>query len=670
MTAISATITRPLARRWRHVIAVGAAGAAVALYLALVGIVPTFEARAMISGVLALGETFVLGTMLVSGYLGARYFDGQPAWSVLAGAVAGLITGAGLTLLMLIGPAIDLRSIFLNASDSLYAVLTLGRGLEFLWIPMVGGVVVGALGGGLRILPRPIQKSLAAGLLSLVALGLFSNLLRTPLLASPFAAIGRLLFASEGVTLFGAAVTLSGALGAGIGGAIGARFGSRRWGMLTGVALGMIGSLVIGLLAADLAPSALARPEFAALGGVLGGVIGIGLGGVLGGAITRRVSSLRLDRQFDALPSPARSAIRASPLIPLLFLVLVLPFAFGQNFAQVIVLVAIYILMGLGLNITLGLAGLLDLGFVAFFAVGAYTVSLLTSTSPFGIADFSWWLAVPFAVGVAFLFGALLGLPILGIRGDYLAIATLGFGEIIRILSVSDLLRPWLGGPQGITNVPKPFDVPPGDPLSGPSQIYYIALICAGVIAFIAFRLRDSRIGRAWVAIREDEDVAEALGINLIQTKLLAYALGAAFAGLGGAVFAALIGATFPTSINLLVSINVAALIIVGGMGSVPGVVVGAIVLIGLPELFREFQEYRYLFYGAALMGLMRFRPEGLLPSRSVQRELHVEENVEPAGAPVGSWVAQLEGERDGEIEPDSPYSEPPDTESAEKETR
>lgn len=670
MTAISATITRPLARRWRHVIAVGAAGAAVALYLALVGIVPTFEARAMISGVLALGETFVLGTMMVSGYLGARYFDGQPAWSVLAGAVAGLITGAGLTLLMLIGPAIDLRSIFLNASDSLYGVLTLGRGLDFLWIPMAGGAVVGALGGGLRVLPRPIQKSLAAGLLSLVALGLFSNLLRTPLLASPFASIGRLLFASEGVTLFGAAVTLSGALGAGIGGAIGARFGSRRWGMLTGVALGMIGSLVIGLLAADLAPSALARPEFAALGGVLGGVIGFGLGGVLGGAITRRVSSLRLDRQFDALPSPARSAIRASPLIPLLFLVLVLPFAFGQNFAQVIVLVAIYILMGLGLNITLGLAGLLDLGFVAFFAVGAYTVGLLTSTSPFGIADFSWWLAVPFAVGVAFLFGALLGLPILGIRGDYLAIATLGFGEIIRILSVSDLLRPWLGGPQGITNVPKPFDVPPGDPLSGPSQIYYIALICAGVIAFIAFRLRDSRIGRAWVAIREDEDVAEALGINLIQTKLLAYALGAAFAGLGGAVFAALIGATFPTSINLLVSINVAALIIVGGMGSVPGVVVGAVVLIGLPELFREFQEYRYLFYGAALMVLMRFRPEGLLPSRSVQRELHVEENVEPAGAPVGSSVAQIEAERDEEIEPDSPYSEPPDTESPEKETR
>ena len=264
---------------------------------------------------------------------------------------------------------------------------------------------------------------------------------------------------------------------------------------------------------------------------------------------------------------------------------------------------------------------------------------------------------MPIAVGVAFLFGAFLGLPILGVRGDYLAIATLGFGEIIRILAVSDLLRPWLGGPQGITNVPEPIPVPPGHPLSGPTQIYYIVLIFAALVAFIAYRLRDSRIGRAWVAIREDEDVAEAIGIHLVQTKLLAYALGAAFAGLSGAIFASLVGAVFPTSINLLVSINVVALIIVGGMGSIPGVVVGAIVLIGLPELFREFNEYRYLFYGAALMVLMRFRPEGLLPSRSVKRELHVEENVEPAGVVAGSSVAQLEAEIDDDLE-QGPYRE------------
>ena len=230
---------------------------------------------------------------------------------------------------------------------------------------------------------------------------------------------------------------------------------------------------------------------------------------------------------------------------------------------------------------------------------------------------------VPVAVALSMLFGAFLGLPILGIRGDYLAIATLGFGEIIRILAGSDLMKPLLGGPRGITGIPKPIEVGPESFLSGPVQIYYIALVCAVVVAFIAVRLRDSRLGRAWVAIREDEDVAEALGVNLVQTKLLAYMLGAAFAGLGGAIFATLLGAIISSSINLFVSINVAAIIIVGGMGSIPGVVLGSIFLIGIPELFREFSEYRFLFYGVALIAMMIYRPEGLLPSRILKREFH-----------------------------------------------
>jgi branched-chain amino acid transport system permease protein len=161
-------------------------------------------------------------------------------------------------------------------------------------------------------------------------------------------------------------------------------------------------------------------------------------------------------------------------------------------------------------------------------------------------------------------------------------------------------------------------------------------------VAFIAVRLRDSRLGRAWVAIREDEDVAEALGINLIQTKLLAYMLGAAFAGLGGAIFAGLISSIFASSMQLYVSINVASLIIVGGMGSIPGVVVGAIFLIGLPELFREFSEYRFLFYGMALIAMMLYRPEGLLPSKVVKRELHVEKTdvASAVAVPVGETPA------------------------------
>ncbi len=296
--------------------------------------------------------------------------------------------------------------------------------------------------------------------------------------------------------------------------------------------------------------------------------------------------------------------------------------------------------MGLGLNITLGMAGLLDLGFVAFFAVGAYTTALLTSSGELGIAQWPFFVAIPFSMLVAMGFGILLGLPILGIRGDYLAIATLGFGEIISILARSDLLIDFIGGPRGILNVPKPLasigiDIPPDHFLAGPNQIYYISLICIGVISFIAVRLGSSRLGRAWVAIREDEDVAEALGINLVQTKSLAYMLGAAFAGLGGAVFAALYGSIISSSINLNVSILVVTIIVIGGRGSIPGVVLGALVIIGLPELFREFAEYRFLLYGVALILVMLWRPEGLMPAKvGRQKSDEAEADDAPSGPP------------------------------------
>lgn len=642
---MAAAVAMPRSANWRGVLEAGFLAAIVALYVCLVGIVPSFETRPLIAAALSLGQAMMLGPLVLGGYLGGRR-AGRPALRAVAGgALAGLMGGSALSLLLIVGPAVNLRSIFLQASPDLYSVLTLGQGPDSFWIPAVLGLVVGVLAGAVTVLPRSVQRSIGAGLLSLVVLGLFAQLLRIPLLASPFAWLGRMLFAAEGLTLFGAAVTLSGALGAGIGGRLGLRLDARRGGSVGGVTGGIMGSLAIGILANDFASDiGVKATDAAAIGGLIGGVLGMVVGGLAGAYAARQVRQANLDERYERLDQRQRRAL-ASPLILVLFLlVLALPLGLGPFFAQVVALVALYILMGLGLNITLGLAGLLDLGFVAFFAVGAYTIGLLTSTGPLGIAELPFWAAVPFAVGIAFIFGAFLGLPILGIRGDYLAIATLGFGEIIRILAVSDILRPNLGGPQGITNLPRPIPVAATDPLAGPNQIYYIALACAAVVGFVAYRLRDSRIGRAWVAIREDEDVAEALGINLVQTKLLAYALGAAFAGLGGAVFAGLVGAVFPTSINLFVSINVAALIIVGGMGSIPGVIVGAIFLIGLPELFREFSEYRFLFYGAALILTMRFRPEGLLPSRTISRELHVEEeNVEPDDAVAGASVAAQE---------------------------
>jgi branched-chain amino acid transport system permease protein len=543
----------------REVVRIGTLGAAVGLYLCLVGIVPIFNERPLIAGVLSLGQGAVLFTLFGAGYA-ATLRVGQAGYgpAVAAGAGAGIVSGASLALLVLAGAVLDLRAVFLHASDATYDLLTLGLGTAGFLVPLVVGGVAGAVAGILVHTPSGIRRPLSWALLMLVVLGLFAGVLRTPMLNNFLADAARFMFAPEGLTRIGAVLVF-----------------------------------------------------------------------VLAMAIVVGVRRFAVRERVAALPAARRQQLRIPLLVLAIAIVLAFPIGFGSFFAQVIAIVAIYLLMGFGLNITLGLAGLLDLGFVAFFAVGAYTVGLLTSTGEFGLAGWAWWAAIPLAVVFAMAFGAFLGLPILGIRGDYLAIATLGFGEIIRILSSSDLLKPWLGGPQGILNIPKPIDVPPDHFLAGPHQIYYIALAGAAIIAFVAVRLRASRLGRSWMAIREDEDVAEALGMNLVQTKLLAYMLGAAFAGLGGGVFAGLVGAMFGSSITLFVSINVVALLIVGGMGSNPGVVVGAIFLIGLPELFREFSEYRFLLYGVALIAMMIYRPEGLLPSRTTRRELHRPEELE-----------------------------------------
>lgn len=323
------------------------------------------------------------------------------------------------------------------------------------------------------------------------------------------------------------------------------------------------------------------------------------------------------------LPPPRRRALRVVGVVLAVVAVLLLPLVAGPFLSQVLVIVGLYTLMGLGLNLEVGFAGLLDLGFVAFFAIGAYTVGLLTTTGPLAIAHLSFWAAVPIAVVVTLVAGVIFGLPILGIRGDYLAIATLGFGEITRLVVLSDFLRPWLGGSQGVLGIPKP--TLGGFEFAGPEQIFYLTLASSALVAFVGARLLDSRLGRAWMALREDEDVAEAMGINLVNVKLLAYGIGAAFAGVSGAIFGVMVSSVFPHSFSILISINVLALIIVGGMGSQPGVVVGALVLVGLPELLREFSDFRFLVYGAVLVLMMQFRPEGLWPAAAIRRELHEE---------------------------------------------
>lgn len=322
----------------------------------------------------------------------------------------------------------------------------------------------------------------------------------------------------------------------------------------------------------------------------------------------------------------------------IVLVLLLLPLIVGTYLSEVINNVGLYILMGLGLNIVVGFAGLLDLGYVAFFAIGAYTMAILTSNSSLGVANMSFWAALPFCVAAAVLAGITLGIPVLRMRGDYLAIVTLGFGEIIRILALSDLLKPFIGGAQGILQIPKPQIG--SITLVKPEQLYYVILGGVLIAAYISWTLRDSRLGRQWMAMREDEDVAEAMGINLVSTKLLAFAIGAGFSGLSGAIFASKLTSIFPHSFNLLISINVLVLIIVGGMGSLPGVAVGAAILVGLPELLREFKEYRLLMYGALLILMMLQKPEGLWPSEIQKRELHAHE--EEANPDIVETVSSL----------------------------
>jgi branched-chain amino acid transport system permease protein len=334
-------------------------------------------------------------------------------------------------------------------------------------------------------------------------------------------------------------------------------------------------------------------------------------------------NSDKLQDRFAKLPAKRQRSVRWLLYGLIILLVLYLPAVLGLYLTEVINSTGLMILMGLGLNIVVGFAGLLDLGYVAFYAIGAYTVGVLTNLS----GELTWdlgmnfWLALPIAIALAILAGIVLGIPVLNMRGDYLAIVTLGFGEIIRILALSDFLKPTIGGSQGIVNIPPPRFIEAL--INNPQTLYYVIVAGCLLALFIGQRLRDSRLGRSWKAMREDEDVAQAMGINLVATKLLAFATGAAFSGLSGSILAIKLGTIYPHSFALLISINVLALIIVGGMGSIPGVFVGALLLVGLPELLREFAEYRLLIYGALLVVMMQVRPEGFWPEATHKRELH-----------------------------------------------
>ena len=374
---------------------------------------------------------------------------------------------------------------------------------------------------------------------------------------------------------------------------------------------------------------------------------GMRLFGNARGTVRLLIAMLAVGSGLFALRSVHAGRERAIVSILLIVLMLLLPLTLDRFQNSVMGIVFIFVMMGLGLNIVVGFAGLLDLGYVAFFAIGAYVYAFLSApfSSPWissllvgmGISPQSpllnYWMAVPLTMITAAIGGVLLGIPVLRLRGDYLAIVTLGFGEIIRLfmLNLSELTN----GPRGLLNISPPALGSYG--LGDPQGIFYLALLGSALIAFVAYRLNDSRLGRAWVAMREDEDVAQATGIHLVRTKLLAFAIGATFAGMAGQLYAARQVNIFPENFSLFVSIDALSLIIVGGMGSIPGVVLGALALKGLPEVLRGVDEYRIIAFAALLVIMMIVRPEGILPSARRRQEL--EGQIAAQGPPIETQI-------------------------------
>jgi len=327
----------------------------------------------------------------------------------------------------------------------------------------------------------------------------------------------------------------------------------------------------------------------------------------------------RAARWWSVQPRRIRAAVFLAVIVAVYLLPLVkIPILDtpDSDFASVLFYPAgIYVLMAVGLNIVVGQAGLLDLGYVAFYAIGGYTMGLLGVN-----AHWSFWAIVPVSIAISMTAGVILGLPTLRLRGDYLAIVTLGFGEIIRV-SANQTNR--VGGPRGIFGIPHPPAIASLHfRLLDPKPYYWLLVTIIILVVFFVRRLERSRVGRAWTAIREDEDAAELMGVPTFRFKLWAFAIGAGIGGLGGTLYASKVVSITPDNYQLILSILFLAAVVLGGSGNLVGVILGAFVVAYLPERFRGFAEYRVMIFGAALVAMMIFRPQGLLPSRRRASEM------------------------------------------------
>lgn len=562
---------------YRKALRFGLIGGLVLIIFAIIGALQTFQTKPLINNLLNLGYLGLGILPLIMALIAAKtppalegFVPTKPGpRNVIAGLIVGFVSGELLLDFALFVQVVNIRPIFINVSPEMQSLLAFSQPNRALGLllMLLTVTVLGGIGGLLEILPRAWRSALTGGVMWVIVIGLFDVVVSAILRGAKLPAVNSFLYTTAG-------------------------------------GLSLKGAATVFILAAVV-------------------------------NFLRESQGPRVRQSYGKLPARTQNGVKYGGLAILVILLLLLPSVLGPFVSEVLDLVGIYLLMGLGLNIVVGFAGLLDLGYVAFFAVGAYTTAVLTSpASPAFAPELTFWLALPFVMLAAALAGLIVGTPVLRMRGDYLAIVTLGFGEIARLLVISEWFKPFLGGAQGILKVPaivirdfigKPivFNTPP-------TVLYLVALLCL-LAAYASWRLKDSRIGRAWMAMREDEDVAEAMGINIVEAKLLAFVTGAVLASLGGALFATKIGSIFPNSFNIIVSITVLVIIIVGGMGSIPGVIVGALVLIGVPQLLREFQDFQFLAYGVLLIIMMLYRPEGLIPSREWSRELHEEDRSQDA---------------------------------------
>jgi branched-chain amino acid transport system permease protein len=573
----------------RSVVRAGLLAGVGSIFVALVGLYTKFADLALVGEQITLGRLLILAPALVATYAVTRprivAGERRPVpfgGGVAVGVVTGLIGGAVFSVAIVFADwfGVDrIRDVFVAVTEPLIDFLTFDQGVPA-GLPILIGLcaVGGAIGGFARTAPAAIRKPVSAGVLAVVLFGLLQRIIPIMLVELGLES-------------------------------------QRDWFYRPASGLAFGGAAVIFAVAA--AADALWNRD--------------------GGRTRDRVRTT-----VDEAP-----AAKVGLLVALLAVLTILPLLLGTVISEVLGQVMIYVLLGLGLNIVVGYAGLLDLGYVAFFAFGAYTTGVLTgaflntttgAATPALSADLNFYVAVWIVALLAAGVGLLIGAPVLRLRGDYLAIVTLGLGEIVSVITASKWAQPLIGGPQGMRGVTK-AEVFGFNFQDNPQHFYYLALAFVLLAAFVSWRLSTSRIGRAWTAMREDEQVADAMGISTTKFKLLAFAMGGAIGSLGGALFAVAIGSLTPASFEIFVSITALAVVILGGLGSIPGVFVGALVLIGLPGLLREFEEYRLLIYGGALVAIMVLRPQGLIPNVRRSRELEEEEVTQDA------WAKEVTGE-------------------------